>query len=71
METTAARNTWVLATDRGKSCASTSKGRSKEILGLGLLRTKRLAEFRRWVAKIPQRKAAAEKQKPDWLDTHH
>ena len=48
----------VLATDEGKSCASTSKGRSQEILGFlgraSCFETKRLAEFRRWVPKIPQ-----------------
>jgi hypothetical protein len=56
----------VLATGKGKSCASASKGRSKEILGFGaggLLRDERPAEFRRWMAKISAAQAAVEKRK--------
>jgi len=57
----------VLATGKGKSCASASKGRSKEILGFGaggLLRDERPAEFRRWMAKIPQPKQRLRSGKP-------
>ena len=56
----------MLATYKGKSCASPSKGRSNRnprILegGRAASETRRLAEFRRWAPKIPQCKAAAQK----------